>query len=244
MRSPTFEFKTDLKKGSWSAEEDQKLISYISRYGIWNWSQMPRFAGLSRSGKSCRLRWMNYLRPNVKRGNFSKEEEEIIVHSHSLLGNRWSAIASRLPGRTDNEVKNHWHTHLKKRVIDHNLVTESEESHMSSTSTSQALEVETVEPAYDMDEIFKSILTSEDDSSSSNSNTSSTYHENGFGANYYDMGSPGTVDDVECFWKQLGSFENLEHGNNYEFMDSLFDQPFNPYIISYDNDCDVTQSFN
>ncbi|KAJ0637098.1 putative transcription factor MYB-HB-like family [Helianthus annuus] len=84
------DMKTDLKKGSWSAEEDQKLISYIEKYGIWNLSQMPRFAGLSRNGKSCRLRWMNYLKPNVKRGNFSKEEEEIILHSHSLLGNRYA----------------------------------------------------------------------------------------------------------------------------------------------------------
>ncbi|KAM0003352.1 putative transcription factor MYB-HB-like family [Helianthus debilis subsp. tardiflorus] len=72
---PSTEMKTDLKKGTWSAEEDQKLISYISRYGIWNWSQMPKFAGLSRSGKSCRLRWVNYLNPNLKKGDFSKEEE-------------------------------------------------------------------------------------------------------------------------------------------------------------------------
>ncbi|KAJ0725666.1 putative transcription factor MYB-related family [Helianthus annuus] len=69
------------------------LIAYISRYGIWNWSQMPRFTGLSRSGKSCRLRWMNYLKPNIKRGNFSKEEEEIILHSHSVLGNKYAYMS-------------------------------------------------------------------------------------------------------------------------------------------------------
>ncbi|KAJ0485557.1 putative transcription factor MYB-HB-like family [Helianthus annuus] len=80
--------KTNLKKGSWSVEEDQKLISYINRYGIWNWSQMPKFAGLSRNGKSCRLRWMNYLKPDLKKGRFSKEEEESVLHFHSLLGNR------------------------------------------------------------------------------------------------------------------------------------------------------------
>ncbi|KAJ0703441.1 putative transcription factor MYB-related family [Helianthus annuus] len=97
---PSSDMKTDLKKGTWSAEEDQKLISYISRYGIWNWSQMPKFAGLSRSGKSCRLRWMNYLNPNLKKGEFSKEEEESILHLHSLLGNRYaSSIFTWIQGR-------------------------------------------------------------------------------------------------------------------------------------------------
>ncbi|KAM0022293.1 putative transcription factor MYB-HB-like family [Helianthus debilis subsp. tardiflorus] len=97
---PSTEMKTDLKKGTWSAEEDQKLISYISRYGIWNWSQMPKFAGLSRSGKSCRLRWVNYLNPNLKKGDFSKEEEESILHLHSLLGNRYaSSIFTWIQGR-------------------------------------------------------------------------------------------------------------------------------------------------
>ncbi|KAK7278404.1 hypothetical protein RJT34_23432 [Clitoria ternatea] len=115
VRAPCCE-KMGLKKGPWAPEEDQILISYIQQHGHGNWRALPKQAGLLRCGKSCRLRWINYLRPDIKRGNFTAEEEESIIKLHEILGNRWSAIAAKLQGRTDNEIKNVWHTHLKKRL--------------------------------------------------------------------------------------------------------------------------------
>ncbi|KAL2951208.1 hypothetical protein AAZX31_19G034600 [Glycine max] len=108
--------KSKLRKGLWSPEEDEKLLRYMITKGQGCWSDIARNAGLQRCGKSCRLRWINYLRPDLKRGAFSPQEEEVIIHLHSILGNRWSQIAARLPGRTDNEIKNFWNSTLKKRL--------------------------------------------------------------------------------------------------------------------------------
>ncbi|KAK8497477.1 hypothetical protein V6N12_017995 [Hibiscus sabdariffa] len=133
--------KKDLKKGPWGPEEDEILINYIKEHGHGSWRSLPKLAGnfvlvlrmeivvrsdpmrvlhltgLRRCGKSCRLRWTNYLRPDIKRGPFTADEEKLVIQLHAILGNRWAAIASQLPGRTDNEIKNLWNTHLKKRLV-------------------------------------------------------------------------------------------------------------------------------
>ncbi|XWS26466.1 hypothetical protein CRYUN_Cryun26dG0034800 [Craigia yunnanensis] len=106
--------KEGMNRGAWTASEDKILTDYIKVHGEGKWRKIPKEAGLKRCGKSCRLRWVNYLRPDIKRGNISSDEEDLIIRLHKLLGNRWSLIAGRLPGRTDNEIKNYWNTHLSK----------------------------------------------------------------------------------------------------------------------------------
>nr|XP_043617079.1 transcription factor MYB4-like [Erigeron canadensis] len=181
VRAPCVD-KNGIKKGAWSEEEDNQLRSYVQRYGHWNWRELPKYAGLARCGKSCRLRWMNYLRPTVKRGNFSKEEEDLIDKYHKEMGNRWSAIAAKLPGRSDNEIKNHWHTHLKKRTpkhildvckkeqtssIDHIMQFSSQPPSVISTSSTNVISNESIASRKVSDESIASQRFSEDSSSNS-----------------------------------------------------------------------------
>ncbi|KAK6927859.1 SANT/Myb domain [Dillenia turbinata] len=117
------EGKFGVRKGAWTTEEDCLLKKCIEKYGEGKWHQVPLRAGINRCRKSCRLRWINYLRPNIKRGEFTADEVDMIIRLHKLLGNRrvhlkrWSLIAGRLPGRTANDVKNYWNTHLKKKLF-------------------------------------------------------------------------------------------------------------------------------
>ncbi|XP_021739087.1 transcription factor MYB36-like [Chenopodium quinoa] len=110
--------KANVKRGPWSPEEDATLKNYLHKNGTGgNWISLPQRAGLKRCGKSCRLRWLNYLRPDIKHGAFSEEEDNIIISLFHKMGSRWSVIAANLPGRTDNDVKNHWNTKLKKKLF-------------------------------------------------------------------------------------------------------------------------------
>ncbi|KAK4748070.1 hypothetical protein SAY87_014656 [Trapa incisa] len=138
--------KQKVKRGLWSPEEDEKLARHITTHGHGSWSSVPRLAGLQRCGKSCRLRWINYLRPDLKRGSFTSQEERTIIDVHRILGNRWSQIAKHLPGRTDNEVKNFWNSCIKKKLIaqgldpnTHNLIPSSHHHHHNHKLTGTSL---------------------------------------------------------------------------------------------------------
>ncbi|GFP78868.1 transcription factor rax3 [Phtheirospermum japonicum] len=110
--------KANVKRGPWSPDEDHTLKSYIEKHGTGgNWIALPHKIGLKRCGKSCRLRWLNYLRPNIKHGGFTEDEDNLICSLYISIGSRWSIIAAQLPGRTDNDIKNYWNTRLRKKLL-------------------------------------------------------------------------------------------------------------------------------
>ncbi|KAM7498218.1 hypothetical protein LguiA_022632 [Lonicera macranthoides] len=225
-----------IRKGTWTPEEDRKLVAYISKYGCWNWRQLPKYAGLSRCGKSCRLRWMNYLRPNIKRGNYTKEEEDIILNLHESLGNRWSTIAAHLPGRTDNEIKNHWHTHLEKKLQKtsistrkepKNEITQDKISQPNSTfldlKTHKILESYPLSPKPSSSELSSSTITD----NSSTKPEKFVAEDDAFSSELFEV-------DCGDFWTEPFLEESYSMDNNFSFVaplvDAEFFSPFYPFI--------------
>ncbi|GMI66443.1 myb domain protein 14, ARABIDOPSIS THALIANA MYB DOMAIN PROTEIN 14 [Hibiscus trionum] len=204
VRAPCCE-KMGLKKGPWTPEEDHILINYIQLHGHGNWRALPKQAGLLRCGKSCRLRWTNYLRPDIKRGNFTREEEDTIINLHETLGNKWSAIAARLPGRTDNEIKNVWHTHLKKR-LKHNHGNNRQQQLLDSAKDIKQQPVTADSPQQSSSEA-STLTTSENNSNSGSSTTMNTETNEDF------------VSDIdENFWSEVLSADNSSMAADFQVV--------------------------
>ncbi|KZV49631.1 hypothetical protein F511_08952 [Dorcoceras hygrometricum] len=130
--------KEDTKKGPWTEQEDVQLVFYVKLFGDRRWDFIANVSGLKRTGKSCRLRWVNYLNPGLKRGKMTPTEEKLVLELHKKWGNRWSRIARKLPGRTDNEIKNYWRTHMRKEAQEKRkkgLFSSSSSSKSSSSSS-------------------------------------------------------------------------------------------------------------
>ncbi|KAL5581071.1 hypothetical protein UlMin_013513 [Ulmus minor] len=136
----------ETRKGPWTEQEDLQLVCFVNLFGDRRWDFIAKVSGLNRTGKSCRLRWVNYLHPGLKRGKMTPQEERLVVELHAKWGNRWSRIARKLPGRTDNEIKNYWRTHTRKKAQEKKRAASpsSSSSTKSCSSSSNITAVESV----------------------------------------------------------------------------------------------------
>ncbi|CAN1283018.1 Transcription factor MYB59 [Linum perenne] len=156
----------EIRKGPWTEQEDILLVNFVHLFGDRRWDFIAKVSGLNRTGKSCRLRWVNYLHPGLKRGKMTPQEEKLVVELHAKWGNRWSRIARKLPGRTDNEIKNYWRTHMRKKAQERKrAISPSSSSNNSSASNTTTVDSspfqetgdQVGDKGYSMDDIWKDI---------------------------------------------------------------------------------------
>ncbi|CAN6326462.1 unnamed protein product [Urochloa humidicola] len=124
-----------MRKGPWTEEEDAQLVWFVRLFGERRWDFLAKVSGLRRTGKSCRLRWVNYLHPGLRRGRITADEERLILELHAQYGSRWSRIARSLPGSTDNEIKNYWRTRTRKQKAANTAASAAASSSSTVTTT-------------------------------------------------------------------------------------------------------------
>ncbi|XP_021723729.1 transcription factor MYB87-like [Chenopodium quinoa] len=233
-RSPCCD-KAKVKKGPWSAEEDTMLVNFVAKYGNGgNWISLPKKIGLNRCGKSCRLRWLNYLRPDIRHDNFTEEEDYIILSLYHNIGSRWSVIASNLQGRTDNNVKNYWNTKLKKKISSQKFknnnisMISSYKNTDFSTLNHQTLGNESIMSSrlgqggiFDVGEGKENVTLSYDTSSGSRTPEISSYSGSSSSYVEFDQKSSGSISingEEDEFWMDLlsESFDDVVVGSKLE----------------------------
>ncbi|RWR95466.1 myb-related protein MYBAS2-like protein isoform X1 [Cinnamomum micranthum f. kanehirae] len=196
----------ETRKGPWTEQEDLRLICFVGVLGERRWDFIAKVSGLNRTGKSCRLRWVNYLHPGLKRGRMTPQEERLVLELHSRWGNRWSRIARKLPGRTDNEIKNYWRTHMRKKAQERKRTqSPSSSSSLTSSSSSNCLsQTQDDPPVGSMHEfeIEKSLMMS-DDKGSCASHTIQGEESEKESTNGYSM---------EQIWKEIDSSSEVTDG--------------------------------
>ncbi|KAI4382365.1 hypothetical protein MLD38_008338 [Melastoma candidum] len=232
----------EVRKGPWTEQEDLQLVGSVGMFGDRRWDFVAKVSGLNRTGKSCRLRWVNYMQPGLKRGKMTPQEEELVLELQNKWGNRWSRIARKLPGRTDNEIKNYWRTYMRKKAQTKKRGAASPASSSSNCASS----------------------------ASNNPSAGTLPIQDAIGESFYDTGGPGKGCPMEDIWGDIVSSEEnsitpaarsypsydyayppiasptweLDTGNLWKMDEEdgkMFESPSNQFYSSYEN-CGVSFS--